>query len=110
MSFRGIACLVSTLPYPTFLVAPPPCLTSHPAPPPHISAGSRVGELFLSRGVTTIANDTAVDIGLSLLAVTSAMIYVMAILLFVASAYASPLAPGGIGGIISLFLFPYAAS
>ena len=80
-----------------------------PLPPTSLSsAGNRVSQLFLSRGVTTIANDTVVDFGLTLFALAATLVYMMsAYLVYLASSYASRLASWETGGLVAV-MYPAA--
>lgn len=69
----------------------------HATPPSSVSAGHRVLELFKRRGVTTIANDTVLDIGLTALVLGATAAYLAAaylLLLLVGSVL------GGLGGVL----------
>lgn len=78
-----------------------------------MTASSRVGELFQKRGVTTLANDTAVHIALSMLGVFAALIYVvvafcLALLLTVSSVVETK-AWWGVSGPLVISIFVYVA-
>lgn len=77
------------------------------------TAGHRVGELFRQRGMTAIANDTVVDIGLTMLAIATSVVYMataIAANMAVMLAYSAlpELAEGG--GAYSQFFLTFLAS
>lgn len=53
----------------------------YPTSPPPATAWSRVRELFQKRGVTVLANDTILSVGLSMLGVFATLIYAIVMLL-----------------------------
>jgi len=76
---------------------PPPMSSYLVTSPLFVSAGHRVLELFKRRGITTIANDTVLDIGLTALVLGTTVAYLGAayLLLLLAGSVL-----GGLGGIL----------